>query len=216
MVTVKPRWSRNFRADLASLGRAEQLTSSRSKVFIALDLEWDKNDSTNILEIGLAVLDLREGKLHPNRFPPSTWSIRPRHIIIAENRAVHNGPSNKVRFQFGRTYITRVTNAVQVVQALFDQYGDDEIVIVQHRMTDDLKRLEELGIKLPQDVEVFDIAGLERAYMNRHDGLTISLARICEELNVPYYSRKKLRNAGNDAFFVMASFSGMCCLPGDA
>lgn len=184
---------------------------------MAIDLEWDETDPSNILEIGIALLDLRSGRLRPNRFPPSTWSIQPRHIIITENREIHNSryvQSNKFGFKFGRSYITREAKAVQFMQSLLDRYEYDEIVLVGHMLSNDLIRLKELGIQLPEDIEVFDTANLERAFMGRVNGQKVSLERMCEELEVAYYRRDKLHNAGNDAFFTMASFAKMSCLPG--
>jgi len=217
MVTATQKWSRAYRSDVARLGLARHLTSSRSKVFMAIDVEWDETDPSNILEIGIAVLDLRQGRLHPNRFPPSTWSIRPRHLIITDHREIHNSKyvqSNKFGFKFGRSYNTREARAVQVMQSMLDRYANDEIVLVGHLCRNDLSRLDELGIQLPEGIQVFDTADLERAFMGRVNGQKVSLQRMCEELEVAYYGQDKLHNAGNDAFFTMASFAEMCCVSG--
>src|SRR5437868_13919745 len=182
MVTTTQEWSRAYRSDVSRLDLARHLTSSRFKVFMAIDLKWDETDPSNILEIGIAVLDLREGKLHPNRFPPSTWSIRARHLIITEHIEIHNSKyvrSNKFRFTFGRSYNKRQARAVQVVQSMLDRYANDEIVLVGHLCRNDLTRLDELGIQLPEGIQLFDTADLERAFMGRVNGHKVSSKIMC-------------------------------------
>jgi hypothetical protein len=216
MVTQLPKWSQNYRADVRRLEHAKQLTFSRSKVFISIDLEWDETDPSNILEIGIAILDLRLGKLHPNRFPPSTWSIRPRHIIVSENREIFNSKyvrSNKYGFKFGRSYNARERKALETVQGVFNRYHPEDIVVIGHLMVNDLIRLQEWGVDLHPSIEMLDTASLERAFMGRVNGRKVSLEKMCEELEVPYYRSDKLHNAGNDAFFTMAAFLEMCCVP---
>jgi hypothetical protein len=213
MVTKLPKWSQNYRADASRLTYAKIQAASRSKVFIAIDLEWDESNPSRILEVGLAILDLRPRKLHPKRTPPSTWDIRPRHIIISENRDVHNSKyvrSNKFGFKFGKSYFARDAKARETVQAVLDRYEPDEVVLVGHLMGNDLRRLEEWGVVLDEEIDVLDTAGLERVYMSRVNGRKVSLESMCEELDVPYYRSDKLHNAGNDAFFTMAAFLEMC------
>jgi hypothetical protein len=200
---------------MAKLSTALSLTSSRSKVFMAIDIEWDETNPSTILEIGIAVLDLRKGQLHPNRFPPNTWSIRPRHLIISENRDVHNGKyvrSNKFGFKFGKSYNCKERKAVQVVQELLERY-EGEVVLVGHCMTQDLERLEGMGVCLGE-VMVLDTGSLERAAFGRVNGQRRSLGDICEDLDIKYFAVRKLHNAGNDAFFTMAVFAQMCCAAG--
>src|SRR5437667_3458574 len=107
----KTKMSAKYRQDVANLADPQSLTASRSRVFIAFDVKWDEDDPDTVLEIGMAILDLRHGFLRPNRFPPSTWSIRPHHIIISDNMHIHNtrySRSNKFGFKFGKSYIARL------------------------------------------------------------------------------------------------------------
>jgi len=214
MVTT-PRWTRTYRNDTQSLAAAKSLCSSRTKVLIAIDLEWDETDSSNLLEIGTAVLDLRPGRLHPNRFPPSTWSIRAQHIVIRENAHIHNTKyhkGNKKGFKFGRSWYLKEERALERLRELLQsKYNDGEVVLVGHFMQNDLKLLGELEIEIPESVRIFDTGSLERAWSGRVNGNRKSLEDLCEQFEVPYYQRHKLHNAGNDAFFTMAIFSEMCC-----
>jgi DNA polymerase III epsilon subunit-like protein len=216
MVTKLPKPSQKYREDMAKLARARSLAASRSKVFIAIDVEWDETNPSAILEIGIAVLDLRKGRLHPDRFPPNTWSIRPRHFIISENREVHNGKyarSNKFGFKFGKSYHCKEQKAVQVLQDLFDWYMG-EVVLVGHCMTQDLQRLQVMGVALREEM-VIDTGSLERAFSGRVNEQRRSLGDICEDLDIKYFAARKLHNAGNDAFFTMAVFAHMCCVAED-
>jgi hypothetical protein len=208
------QWTKTYRRDIENLSLAQDLTSLRSKVLIAIDVKWDEEDPYTILEIGLAVLDLREGKLKPNRFPPSTWSVRPHHIIIRENVGIHNShaPSNKFGFKFGKSYFTRLERAVEYVQETLDRYYVDDVVLLGHYFSFDRTKLDDAGVDIDRDIMTFDTADLERAWSRRVNGRRKSLRRICEGLDIPYYRKDKLGNAGNDAFFSMAIFSKMCCI----
>jgi hypothetical protein len=206
--------SATYRRDVANLNVAQSLTASRSRVFIAFDVKWDEDDPDTILEIGVAVLDLRHGFLRPNRFPPSTWSIRPRHIVISDNIHIHNtghSRSNKFGFKFGKPYIARLEKAVESVNNILNCYPTDQIVIVGQFISQDKDKLEDIGVEIDDDILVFDISNLDRAYEGRVNGRRRPLREICEDLEIPYYRRDKLGNAGNDAFFAMACFSEMCC-----
>jgi len=213
----KRHWSKTYRRDVDHLRYAQDLTSLRTKVFIAIDIKWDEEDPSTILEIGLAVLDLREGRLKPNRFPPSTWSIRPRHVIVRENVGIHNSHavSNKFGFKFGKSYFARIERAVEYVQETLDRYDAEDTVLLGHYFSLDQARLEEAGVEIDEEIVTFDTANLERAWSRRVNGRRTSLRNICEKMEVPYYREDKLGNAGNDAFFSMAIFAEMCCLEGD-
>jgi DNA polymerase III epsilon subunit-like protein len=102
---------------------------------------------------------------------------------------------------------------VQIVKELFARYGEQEMVLVGHCMTQDLRRLEEMGIELGERL-VLDTGNLERVYCGRVNGQRRSLREICEHLDIKYFAPWRLHNAGNDAFFTMAVFAKMCCLPG--
>jgi hypothetical protein len=215
---VSKKWTPKYQQDVDDLAMAQQLTSARQSVFIAFDLEWDETDPNTILEIGMAVLDLREGMLRPNRFPPNTWSIRVRHFIIRENLGIHNSRyvrSNKFRFTFGKSYITSLEKAIDAIADMLEQYGDEEVKIVGHNMSGDLNKLEEKGLDTSAYDDWFDTSNLERAYSRRVNGRKYKLGKVCEDLDIRYYRENKLHNAGNDAFFTMAIFAQMCCVEGE-
>jgi len=159
-------------------------------------------------------LDLREGRVKPNRFPPSTWSIRPRHVIVRENMGIHNSHavSNKFGFKFGKSYFASSERAVEYVVETLNRYDAEDIVLLGHYFSLDEARLEEAGVEIGEDIVTFDTANLERAWNRRVNGRRKSLRSICEKMDVPYYREDKLGNAGNDAFFAMAIFSKMSCL----
>ena len=108
LVQVQP--TKAYQASVELLNLARQLTASGSKVFVTLDLEWDEKNISNILEIGMATLDLRKGRQPPTEFPPSIQSIRGRHHIISENLEIENHfvRSIKFGFEFG-SLVSRLT-----------------------------------------------------------------------------------------------------------
>jgi hypothetical protein len=213
MVT-KQRISNTYRQDVAKLALARELASSRSKVFIAFDVKWDEQNPDLVLEIGMAILDTRHGFLRPNRWPPSTWAIRPRHIVISENIGIRNNRhsrSNKFGFKFGKPYITRLEKAVESIQNTLDNYPEDQVIVVGQFLSQDLTKLESIGIEIEPEI-MFDTANLERVHSERVNGRRKGLKEICEEFEIPYYRPDKIGTAGNDAYFAMACFSEMCCI----
>jgi hypothetical protein len=218
MVTIPSKPARNpshtYSRDLAALSRARTLTSQRSHVFIAFDLKWLEDEPNTILEIGMATLDLRPGFLRPARYPPSTWAIRPRHIIISENLHVFNtrhAKSNKFGFKFGKPYYARLAKAIAVINETLSRYPTEQIVLVGQFIVRDLKKLRELGVEIPVSWPVFDVANLDRAAAAAVNGRRRGLGDICEELDIKYFREDKLGNAGNDAWFAMAAFVAICC-----
>jgi hypothetical protein len=212
----KARWTAAYRRDIENLEIARAIASTRATVFIAIDVKWDETDPDTILEIGVAVLDVREGHLRPNRYPPSTWSIRPRHIIITENVYVHNSQhvrSNKFGFKFGKSYFARLEKAVKSLQSILDSYP--QVAVVGQFCSRDKTILEDIGLYFNPTIQIFDTANLDRAYTRQWNGARRSLRTICEDLEIPYYRPDKLDNAGNDAFFAMAIFAEMCCVSED-
>ena len=194
------------------------MTFSRSKVFVAVAVEWDETNPDIILEIGIAVLDLRSERFRSKKWPPTTWAIRPRHIIIRENVNVHNGKyvrSNKFGYKFRKSYLASLETAVNTVNRLLSMYHWKELVIVGHHMRNALHRLRDVGIGIDRRATLFDTAGLERAWSRRVNGRRRNLRDICDELEIPYYRADKMNNAGNNAFFVMAVFKEMCCVEED-
>jgi hypothetical protein len=209
--------SANYNEAVRFLHYVQDITRNGSKVFIAIDVEWDETDSSNILEIGLATLDLREGHYNPAAFPPSTWRIHPRHIIISENHHINNYryiTSNKFGFKFGGSYHARLETAMSSIEGQLSAYEAWEMVFIGHGIHQDLKVLEEAtGARIEGNSPVVDTMKLERAYSRRVNGKSRSLGDICEDLDIRYYAPEKMHNAGNDAFFTMAIFIEMCCLP---
>ena len=215
MVTVPSRPTRpshTYLRDQRALAEARTLCPARSHVLVSLDVKWLEHDTETILELGLATLDLRPGFLRPARYPPSTWAIRARHFIISENRNVFNSrrTGKKFGFKFGKSYICRLQKAVDAVNETFSHYPAEQVALVGQFINQDLKILRGLGVEIPETWPVFDVANLDRADAEEVNGRRRGLAVICEELEVKYYRKDKLGNAGNDAWFAMAAFAAMC------
>jgi hypothetical protein len=102
---------------------------------------------------------------------------------------------------------------METILVQLSRYEPDELVFVGHGIDTDLKILEEAtGHRIQTGGLVLDTMRIERAYSRRVNGKFKNLGAICDELDIPYYAERKLHNAGNDAFFVMAIFSEMCCV----
>jgi len=206
--------SKRYRRDLVALERACILTSARTHVFIAFDLKWLEGEPDTVLEIGVATLDLRPGFLRPARYPPSTWAIRPHHYIISENRHLVNSrhaKSNRHGFKFGNSYIARQAKAIASINKKLSCYPAEQIALVGQFISRDLRKLRELGVEIPVEWPVFDVANLDRAVFQTVNGRRRGLGVICDDLEVRYFRPDRLGNAGNDAWFAMAAFAAMCC-----
>lgn len=127
---------------------------------------------------------------------------------------MHNGKyvrSNKFGYKFGKSYFARLATAIESVRRQLENYDAGEMVIVGHHMGSALHRLRDIGLDIDKNVPLFDTAGLERAWSGRVNGRRQKLMELCEKMDIPYYRRDKMNNAGNDAFFIMAVFNKMCC-----
>jgi DNA polymerase III alpha subunit (gram-positive type) len=100
------------------------------------------------------------------------------------------------------------------IERQLSAYEPSEMMFIGHGIHQDLNvLLEATGKRIDGDSAVIDTMRLERAYSRRVNGKSRNLGDICEDLDIPYYASHKMHNAGNDAFFAMAIFAEMCCLP---
>jgi hypothetical protein len=206
------QWTATQQRDHDDLELARIIASGRNTVFVALDVKWDETDSGNVLEIGVAVLDIRKGRLKPARFPPSTWSIRSRHYIITENVHIRNTVhtrSNPFLYIFGKSYFARLPKAIQSIQAVFKQYPS--VTLVGHFLSRDRSILESVGLDVSMCTHSFDISNLGRVF--KGVPRRRALEDMIEDMEINYYHPNKLGNSGNEAFYIMAIFARMVCLP---
>lgn len=171
-----------------------KIMKEKSKVFVALDLEyWEKNNSC-LTEIGISIFD---PNLDYNYFP----TIRSSHYIVKENVNRINSdyvPNNKFRFAFGKSLTLKMTDCKSAVNQILDHYASqDKLVFIGHSVAGDIKMLKARGFNIPENYEVIDTFKIWNSSQQRGFG---SLGGLLEYFKI---DAGLLHNAGNDAYFNM-------------
>ncbi|KAI0033955.1 hypothetical protein K488DRAFT_77531 [Vararia minispora EC-137] len=184
------------------------LWHQRNKTFIAIDFECAERNAATILEWGYTAV--RCGHLETKG-----------HYVISEFvDKVQNRHNPTFPWQFGESQVLNRNKLPQIIQAVVASLASpdsettpNELVLVSHSAAEDLKRLEEMKIKVPHNVLIVDLVALEsslfrsgvrgtmldaRTGKSRQPGSTLSLRSIMHSLSVTL--DYPLHNAGNDAF----------------
>ncbi|KAI1793038.1 hypothetical protein LXA43DRAFT_1002478 [Ganoderma leucocontextum] len=195
---------------------------SRDKTFLALDFEWSERNNASCIEWGYAAV--RCGHLDiAGAWPPDPEpNYRRGHYTVSEYvDKVHNRlkPSFPWAYAFGEGQPIPKAKLPQMVQAIISSLisPDSEtipntLVLVVHGTTGDLRRLEDMKIKLPHNLLVLDTMAFERQlYASglrsvmqeptgrpRDHGSSLSLNTMLQSLGVDV--QRMLHNAGNAAF----------------
>ncbi|EIM92425.1 uncharacterized protein STEHIDRAFT_71181 [Stereum hirsutum FP-91666 SS1] len=201
----------------------QELWDKRDKTFVAVDFENSERNASSVLEWGYAAV--RCGHLDTiGSWPPIPEdNYRRGHYVVAEyadrmrNQKVPNHPWN---YAFGESQVVPKAKLAVIIEAIISSLASPDsettpnnIVLVTHSAAEDLRRIEELKIKLPHNVLVVDVTTFESGLFkaghrgamldaktghHRQPGSTLTLASLLYSLNFPVdYT---LHNAGNDAF----------------
>ncbi|GJE89548.1 hypothetical protein PsYK624_056510 [Phanerochaete sordida] len=184
----------------------QELWQSRDKTFLAIDFECH----------------LEAVRVWP---PDPETNYRRGHYIVTEYAdRVHNKhrPNFPWVYAFGESQLAGRAKLPQVIQAVISSMTSPDsetvpnsLVLVGHGILGDLRRLEEMKIKIPHNVLVIDTASYERHLFNlglrgtmqepsgkpRAKGSTLSLANLVQSLGVDV--QVPMQNAGNDAFLTL-------------
>ncbi|VDC05778.1 unnamed protein product [Peniophora sp. CBMAI 1063] len=205
------------------------LWHQRSKTFIAIDFECHERNPATILEWGYAAVRCSHLDAIGSWPPNPEDNYRKGHYIVSEfidkvqNR---HTPTYPWQYAFGESaVVNRNKQLPQIVQATIaslaspDAETSNELVLITHNMAEDLKRMDELKIKVPHNVLIVDLISLENSMFRaglrgaqvdarngqpRQPGSTLSLRSILHSLsvNLDY----PLHNSGNDAFACLLAF----------
>ncbi|KAI8990664.1 hypothetical protein BD414DRAFT_577391 [Trametes punicea] len=202
-----------------------ELWASRDRTFLALHFEWSERNAASCIEWGYAAV--RCGHLDTaGAWPPDPEpNYRRGHYIVAEyadrGHKSHK-PSFPWAYAFGESQLVPKAKLPQMIQAIISSLisPDSEtipntLVLVAHGTTGDLRRLEEMKIKLPHNLLVVDTMAFERQLYNtgqrramqepsgkpREQGSNLSLTGMLQSLGVDVH--RVLHNAGNAAFMCL-------------
>ena len=188
---------------------------TKDVVFISVDCEAYEHDQSQVTEIGMSVLDIRDivgieqdawlSKMKHAHFRP----IEYRNLV---NRQYVRGCPD--RFAFGTSTWVNLDDAAQVLKRIFQdpaslQRAADlkhtistekrKIVLVGHALSNEIKYLQKLGFALPwlhTDVRRVDTQVLAGSTKK----VTVGLQRLLQSLGI---QPTHLHNAGNDATYTL-------------
>lgn len=194
----------------AHLGQDNGLTkgmdwlASRSKVFVAIDLEYWEVNNKFLTEIGIAIYDTTQ--IAPNSHPILP-KIKACHYVVAENKNKTNGkfvPNNMFKYSYGETLIMPMQDCKRAVEAILASYAKtNNLVIVGHAVGGDIGQLVKHGFKIPPH-EVLDTMKIWR--LTHKEGFG-SLDKLLTFFDIPHGI---MHNAGNDAYLNIHLFLALC------
>ncbi|PSS36788.1 hypothetical protein PHLCEN_2v1332 [Hermanssonia centrifuga] len=215
-----------------------ELWQMRDKTFLAIDFEWSERNTASCLEWGYAAARCNHLEaLVPLSADPSAV-LQYIHLVglefgllIRKQTTVCCEPfmtlcsalgSTYGSSQFGDSQLLSKVKLPQVIQAVISTMSSPDsetvansLVLVAHGLNGDLRRLEEMKIKIPHNVLVIDTATYERQLFSaglrgemqdpsgnpRAQDSTLSLTNFLQSLGVDV--QVTMHNAGNDAFMCM-------------
>ncbi|KAG8219194.1 hypothetical protein J3R82DRAFT_5 [Butyriboletus roseoflavus] len=208
-----------------------ELWATREKTFLAIDFESFERNDRSCIEWGYATIRCSYLEAAGAWPPVPDTNYRKGHYIISEYADVFKKASPTVSWQyaFGESQVVPKTKMPRIIQSVLSSLvsPDSEtvannVVLVGHGIQVIMQRLEEMKIKLPNNILILDVAYLERALFitgergPMHDRKT-GRARLPESLlglsgllhSLAIDPPCVLHNAGNDAFMTLVAFQWM-------
>ncbi|KDR85929.1 hypothetical protein GALMADRAFT_109453 [Galerina marginata CBS 339.88] len=149
----------------------KEVWDKKDKTFLAIDFEWNERNEKTVLEWGYAAV--RCGHLEAlGHWPPvPDTNYRKGHYIVSDYvDKVTNKYSPTYPWQFGESQVIAKAKLPQIIQAVISSLASpnsetapNDLVLVAHNIHGDLARLEEMKIKLPQNMLVIDTMIYERS-----------------------------------------------------
>lgn len=219
----------------------KELWEKRDKTFLAIDFEWSERNEKSCLEFGYAAVRCAHLVALGHWPPIPDTNYRKGHFVVAEyvDKVVNKHcPNYPWQYAFGDSQVIPKAKLPQAIQALVSSFASpdsetcaNDLVLVGHGIHGDLRRLEEMKIRIPHNVLVIDTGGYERALYksgrrgtmvdprtnkSRLPGSTLSLENLLRSFNTSDGSENKqrspspiqlpnciLHNAGNDSLMCL-------------
>ncbi|KAI0090662.1 hypothetical protein BDY19DRAFT_936573 [Irpex rosettiformis] len=206
------------------------LWDQREKTFVAIDFEWSERNASSCLEWGYAAARCAHLEAVGIWPPDPDANYRRGHYIVSEYiDKQHNKhrPNFPWAYAFGDSQVTLRAKLPQIMQAIFStmtspdsETSPSTLVLVGHGISSDIKRMEEMRIKIPHNVLIIDIALFERHLFAaghrgpmsdptgkpRAQGTALSLPSLLQSLGLDVQPPLILNNSGNDAFLILLAF----------
>ncbi|KIP04321.1 hypothetical protein PHLGIDRAFT_36980 [Phlebiopsis gigantea 11061_1 CR5-6] len=203
----------------------QELWQSHDKTFLAIDFEWSERNTSSCLEWGYAAVRCSHLEAVHVWPPDPEVNYRRGHYIVSDYvDKVHNKhrPNFPWAYAFGESQLVGRAKLPQVIQAIISSMvsPDSEtvpnsLVLVGHGIHGDVRKLEEMKIKIPHNVLIVDTSLYERQLFTaghrgpmqdpagkpRAQGSSLSLSNLLQSLGVDVQCTP--HNAGNDAFVAL-------------
>lgn len=179
-----------LRGDVNRLKDAVNLVQNGLVPLICIDVEAWERQLLKVTEVGIAIYDPALG---PSLFP----AIETTHLIVKEHLNMVNGrfvPDKKHQFNGAKLYIISQREMAEFVRNLLLRFP--RYAFVGHNFSGDVDWLRSLGINVPLDVPVIDVADIWQLLRNAGG----TLHGVLEFLDIPHYN---LHNAANDAYYTL-------------
>ncbi|KAG6380540.1 hypothetical protein JVT61DRAFT_4899 [Boletus reticuloceps] len=213
-----------------------ELWATRDKTFLAIDFECLERHDRSYTEWGYAAI--RSSHLQAvGAWPPvPSTNYRKGHYIVAEYAGKMNktSPSLSWQYAFGESQVIPKAKMPRIIQSVLSGLVSPDsdtvannVVLVGHGVQALMQRLEDMKIKLPNNILVLDIAYFERtlfvtgergSMVDRKSGRArvpeslLSLGSLLHSFGIGLPC--VLHNAGNDAFMSLVTFQRMVGMGG--
>lgn len=188
---------------------------TRNVICMSIDIEaWEKNPKI-ITEIGISIWDPR---IESGQYSISSPSFDNHHILINESLALRNTqfmPDHKHQYLMGKSKIMSMKQCQVFIQELIDEYmipdadapesePGYERAFVGHGFSGDLKWLQSLNLRIPENIPVFDTM---KIFQSMYGSTGSGLGKALRLLQIPH---AYMHNAGNDAYYTLRLLLHMC------
>ncbi|KAG8814584.1 hypothetical protein FRC17_001065 [Serendipita sp. 399] len=221
----------------------KRLWASKTKTFLSVDFEWSEENPSVCLEFGYAAV--RTNFLSRRGMWPPTPELNYRywihyviicsylkihrkgHYVIEEHTSIVNrhAPTYPKKYQFGQTEYISKQELRMVFQTIMDSLAtpdfetpSNELLLIAHGISGDLKRLTDLQIHLPNNIILLDTAAYERSLHRigespvknprRKPGSSVALSTLLTSLDIDT-SETVFHNSGNDAYLTLVALQLM-------
>ncbi|KDQ15567.1 hypothetical protein BOTBODRAFT_31459 [Botryobasidium botryosum FD-172 SS1] len=211
----------------------QKLWEAKDKTFLSLRFEWSEK-SLVVLEAGFAAVRCAPLDALGVWPPVPDANYRKGHFIVQEYvDKVRNKqrPTFPWEYAFGESQVVNKSKLTDILQAVIDSHSSPDsetlpntLVFVGHGIAQDLERLTELKIKLPNNTVIIDTAAYERQLHlatsanessrtspTRAETPLISLSKLLRNLSIPVQC--PVRNSGNSSFLTLLAMQWMLGAP---
>lgn len=162
---------------------------------VSIDFEFfiNKDDTYDVTELGITFNENGQNQAF--------------HFLIEEHYGKKKNKALQQRFDFGTTQIVKEKQIPKLIEMAFE--GAKYVLF--HEQREDYEILNQMGIKIPEEVTVIDTQLSYKRYFRKKGSLPNGekLEGLLSMFKMPY---KNLHNAGNDAYMTLMLLQKMSAI----